>query len=55
MRLKQKNEQLFLNKSYVAAWVYVSDIDRKRCGVSIPGIVCLLSLTAATILLLFVR
>lgn len=55
MRLKQKNEQLFLNKSYISALMYVNDIDSKRCGVSIPGILCLLSLTAAAMLLLFVR
>ena len=55
MRLKHKNEQLFLNKSYVAAWTYVNDIDRKRCGVSMPGILCLLSLAAAVISFLFVR
>ena len=55
MRLKHKNEQLFLNKSYVAAWTYVNDIDRKRCDVSMPGILSLLCLAAAVILFLFVR
>jgi len=55
MRLKHKNEQLFLNKSYAAALVYVNDIDRKRGGVNIPGILSLLSLTVAVILFLFVR